>query len=300
MRSLWPCGTHIQLYACLNLITVTLSSSSGDVQYRGLLVQGRRQADMSPVGSFSDFTNTTQPSQCTPAEVWTPSPPSQHSLALLECPWFSSLVSRLSLVPVLIFWSTQNLTPVCLPIMVLCTWQDLPGLSPPSLSGRVQSPTTALLTRPVRYWRGLPLPMELALLSSSGLWWCDIQPVVSICSTHLLQLWWSMKVRLVEEFYFSQFLLVPYPSSFLKKEPGYGTEILQHWVLAKYLTPYSVDVICIPTFQLICKSWEKHLHVVSSGVTLITKKMLDLFGVSLSEQNTAGFHILSWCTKPCM
>ena len=73
-------------------------------------------------------------------------------------------------------------------------------------------------------------------------------------------------------------MLVPYPSSFLEKEPGYGTEILQHWVLAKYLTPYSVDVVCILTFQLICKSWEKHLHVVSSGVTLITKKMLDLCG----------------------
>ena len=29
-------------------------------------------------------------------------------------------------------------------------------------------------------------------------------------------------------------LLVPYPDSFLKREPGYGTEILQHWVLAKY------------------------------------------------------------------
>ena len=102
-----------------------------------------------------------------------------------------------------------------------------------------------------------------------------------------------MKVRLVEEFYFSQFLLVPYPSPFLEKEPGYGTEILQHWVLAKYMTLYSVDVVCILTFQLICKSWEKHLHVVSLRVTLITKKMLDLCGVSLSEQNTAGFHILS-------
>ena len=80
---------HIhELYACLNLITVTLSSSSGDVQYRGLLVQGRQQADMSPVGSFSDFTSTTRQSSCTPPEVQTPSPPPQHSLALLECPGF--------------------------------------------------------------------------------------------------------------------------------------------------------------------------------------------------------------------
>ena len=272
---------HIhKLYACLNLITVTLSSSSGDVRYRGLLVQGRRLADMSPVGSFSDFTSTTRQSSCTPAEVQTPSPPSQHSLALLECPWFSNLISRPSLVPVLIFWSMQNqreegledfkiasdtrgqhptidqphvpasssytreeekeekgyvilcraLPVVRLPIIMLCTWWDLPGIPPPSLSGRVQSPTTALLRRLVRSWRGLPLPMELALFSSSGLWWCDIHPgITSICSTHLFKLWWSMKVRLVEEFYFSQILLVPYLSSFLEKELRYGTEILQHW-----------------------------------------------------------------------
>ena len=58
-------------------------------------MQGRRRADIiSPVGSFSDFTSTTRQSSCVPAEVKTPSPPSQHSLALLECPWFSSLVSR--------------------------------------------------------------------------------------------------------------------------------------------------------------------------------------------------------------
>ena len=63
-----------------------------------------------------------------------------------------------------------------------------------------------------------------------------------------------------------------------------------------FCTMLILSVFCILTFQLIHKSWGKHQHVVSLGVTFITKKMLDLCGVSLSEQNAVGFHILSWHT----
>lgn len=79
-QSMNPFSLYLNAFACPNgtagycyypgaTYQLTLSSSN-NVQYRGLLVQGRQSVTMSPVGSFSSFTSTTRQSSCIP-----PTPP---------------------------------------------------------------------------------------------------------------------------------------------------------------------------------------------------------------------------------